>query len=115
MPPGPWRPGTGCWPIRRARISPDGAIGEFKDGAFVIAVANQVPIVPAAIQGTRLIWPPGHRTIRGGHVRVLAGRPLPTSGLTQDDVARLRDQARDAICAAQRDLVTSMSAKGGTS
>ena len=96
-------------------ISPDGAIGEFKDGAFVIAVANQVPIVPAAIHGTRLIWPPGHRTIRGGHVRVVAGRPLPTSGLTRDDVARLRDQARDVICAAQRDLITSMSVNGGTS
>ncbi len=79
------------------RISPDGAIGEFKDGAFVIAVANQVPIVPAAIHGSRLIWPPGHWTIRGGHV------------------ARLRDQARDVICAIQRDLVTSMSARGGTS
>jgi len=97
------------------RISPDGAIGEFKDGAFVIAVANRVPIVPIAIHGTRLIWPPGRRTIRGGHVRVVAGRPLPTSGLTQDDVARLRDQARDVICAVQRDLVTYMSAKGGTS
>jgi len=97
------------------RISPDGAIGEFKDGAFIIAVANQMPVVPVAIHGTRLIWPPGHNTIRGGHVRVVAGRPLPTSGLTQDDVARLREQARDAICAAQRDLVMSMSAEGGTS
>jgi len=96
------------------RISPDGTIGEFKDGAFVIAVASQVPIVPIAIYGSRLIWPPGHRAIRGGHVRVAAGRPLPTSGLTQHDVARLREQARDAICAAHRDLVTGMPAKGGT-
>jgi 1-acyl-sn-glycerol-3-phosphate acyltransferase len=97
------------------RISPDGAIGEFKDGAFIIAVANQVPVVPVAIHGTRLIWPSEHSTIRGGHVRVVVGRPLPTSGLTQDDVARLREQARGAICAAQRDLVMSMSAKAGTS
>jgi 1-acyl-sn-glycerol-3-phosphate acyltransferase len=40
------------------RISPDGAVGKFKDGAFIIAVANQVPVVPVAIHGTRLI---GHR------------------------------------------------------
>jgi 1-acyl-sn-glycerol-3-phosphate acyltransferase len=93
------------------RISPDGTIGEFKEGAFVIAVTNQVPIVPAAIDGSRLIWPPGHHTIRGGHVRVIVGRPLPTGGLTRDDVARLRDQARDVICAAHRDLVTSMTAR----
>ena len=25
------------------RVSPDGTIGEFKDGAFIVAVANQVP------------------------------------------------------------------------
>jgi 1-acyl-sn-glycerol-3-phosphate acyltransferase len=93
------------------KISPDGVIGEFRDGAFVIAVANQVPIVPAAIHGSRLIWPPGHRAIRAGHVRVAAGRPLPTSGLTQHDVPRLREQARGAVCAARRDLVTSTSAK----
>ncbi len=35
------------------RISPDGAIGGFKDGAFIIAVTSQVPVVPVAIEGTR--------------------------------------------------------------
>jgi 1-acyl-sn-glycerol-3-phosphate acyltransferase len=39
--------------------SPDGTIGAFKGGAFVIAIASQVPIVPAAIHGTCQIWPPG--------------------------------------------------------
>ena len=79
------------------RISPDGTIGEFKDGAFVIAVANQVPVLPVAIHGTRAIWPPGRRVIRGGQVRVVAGNPLQTSGLTEHDVVRLRDEARDAV------------------
>jgi len=93
------------------RISPDGAIGEFKDGAFIIAVASQVPVVPVTIAGTRRIWPPGRAAIHGGQVRVVAGSPLPTSGLTEHDVARLRDQARDVICSARRDLVTAMSAR----
>ena len=35
------------------RISPDGAIGGFKDGAFILAVTSQVPVVPVAIEGTR--------------------------------------------------------------
>ena len=43
------------------RISPDGTIGEFKDGAFIIAVTAQVPVVPVAIHGTGRIWPPGRR------------------------------------------------------
>ena len=85
------------------RISPDGTIGEFKDGAFIIAVTAQVPVVPVAIHGTGRIWPPGRRAIHAGQVRVVAGHPLPTSGLTHRDVAGLRDQARDVICSAHRD------------
>ena len=93
------------------RISPDGVIGEFKDGAFVIAVASQVPVVPVAIHGTRRIWPPGRHAIRGGHVRIVAGSPLQTGGLTQRDVAGLREQAHEVICTAHRDLIAAM--KGG--
>jgi 1-acyl-sn-glycerol-3-phosphate acyltransferase len=87
------------------RISPDGVIGEFKDGAFIIAIANQVPVVPVAIHGTRWIWPPGRKAIRSGHVRIVAGKPLQTSGLTQGEIAGLREQAREVIYAAYRDLV----------
>jgi 1-acyl-sn-glycerol-3-phosphate acyltransferase len=82
------------------RISPDGTIGEFKDGAFIIALTAHVPVVPVAIHGTSRIWPPGRRAIRAGQVRVVAGHPLPTGGLSHRDVDRLRDQARDVICAA---------------
>jgi 1-acyl-sn-glycerol-3-phosphate acyltransferase len=94
------------------RISPDGTIGEFKDGAFIIAVTAQVPVVPVAIHGTGRIWPPGRRAIHAGPVRVVAGHPLPTSGLTHRDVAGLRDRARDVICSAHRDLVAVMEAPG---
>lgn len=34
--------------------SPDGTIGEFRDGAFIVAVASQVPVLPVAIHGTCL-------------------------------------------------------------
>jgi 1-acyl-sn-glycerol-3-phosphate acyltransferase len=91
--------------------SPDGAIGDFKDGAFIIAVTSQVPIVPVAIHGTCRIWPPGRSAIHGGQVRIVVGSPLPTSRLTHHDIARLREQARDVICSAHRDLVTAMSAE----
>ncbi len=89
-------------------ISPDGTIRQFKDGAFIIAIASQVPVVPAAIHGTCRIWPPGRRAIHAGAVRVIALSPLQTTGLTRHDVAGLREQARDAICSAHRDLATSM-------
>jgi len=94
------------------RISPDGTIGEFKDGAFIIAVTGQVPVVPVAIHGTGRIWPPGRRAIHAGPVRVVAGSVLPTSGLTRRDVDQLRDQAREVILAAHRDLAAAMEAPG---
>ncbi len=94
------------------RISRDGTIGEFKDGAFMVAVTNQVPVLPVAIHGTRRIWQPGRRTIHSGQVHIAVGGPLPTSHLTHHDIAGLRDQARDAIWSAHRDLVKTMTAMG---
>src|SRR5271165_3518353 len=88
--------------------SPDGTIGEFKDGAFIIAVTSQVPVLPVAIDGTRRIWPPGRSAIHGGQVRIVVGSPLPTSGLAHHDIPRLREQARDVICSARRALDTAM-------
>jgi 1-acyl-sn-glycerol-3-phosphate acyltransferase len=93
------------------RASPDGTIGEFKDGAFIIAVTNQVPILPVAIHGTCRIWPPGGLAIRSGQVRIAVGRPLQTSGLTHFDVVGARDQARDVIRSVHRDLVQTMTVK----
>jgi 1-acyl-sn-glycerol-3-phosphate acyltransferase len=91
--------------------SPDGTIGAFKDGAFIVAIASRVPVVPAVIDGTGRVWPPGRAAIHRGLVRLVIASPLPTSGLTEHDVTRLREQARDAICSVHRDLVTAMSAK----
>jgi 1-acyl-sn-glycerol-3-phosphate acyltransferase len=88
-----------------------GTIGEFKEGAFIIAVANQMPVLPVAIHGTRRIWQPGRRAIHSGQVRVTVGRPLPTGHQAGHDAARLCDQARDAICSAHQDLTAAMSAK----
>jgi 1-acyl-sn-glycerol-3-phosphate acyltransferase len=76
-------------------------IGEFKDGAFIIAVTSQVPVLPVAIDGTCSIWPPGRTAVRGGQVRLMIGSPLPTSGLTYHDVPILREQARYVICSAR--------------
>ena len=93
------------------RASRDGAIGDFKDGAFIVAVINQVPILPVAIHGTGRVWPPGRRAIHSGQVRIVIGRPLRTSGLTHHDIAGLRDQAREVIWSAHHHLVETMSAK----
>lgn len=90
-------------------VSADETVRAFKDGAFVIAVANQVPILPVTIHGTATIWRPPRTAIHPGHVHVVIGEPLSTSQLTQHEVKELRDRARDTIRSTHRDLVRSLS------
>ena len=84
--------------------SKTGELGEFKDGAFRVAVQSGVPILPLAVLGTRdaLIkhdWRFGYSR---AEVRVLD--PIPTDGLTKADVESLRDRTRAVIAAALDDM-----------
>ena len=72
---------------------------EFRDGAFRLAIDAGVPILPLVVVGTRdaLIkhdWRFGYSR---AEVRVL--EPIPTEGLTKNDVHELRDRARAVIAA----------------
>jgi 1-acyl-sn-glycerol-3-phosphate acyltransferase len=75
----------------------DGSLGEFKDGAFRLAIDHQVPILPLVVNGTReaLMADSWKMNVTEAEVRVLA--PVPTVGLTKADVPALRDQVRDLI------------------
>jgi 1-acyl-sn-glycerol-3-phosphate acyltransferase len=77
----------------------DGSLGEFKDGAFRIAIANQVPILPLAVNGTReaLQAESWRMNVTRAEVRVLA--PIATAGMTRDDAPALRDRVRGLIAA----------------
>lgn len=80
--------------------SPTGELLPFKDGAFQMAIDAGVPILPLALAGTRNCRPKGSLWFgeARAHARVLA--PIATAGMTRDDVAALRDRARDEITAA---------------
>ena len=84
--------------------SKTGELREFKSGAFRLAIEAQVPILPLAVYGTRDAlrkhdWRLGYAE---AEVRVLD--PVPTEGLTLDDMPALRDRVRDVIVAARDDL-----------
>ncbi len=51
--------------------SPDGVLGAFKRGAFVLAMRAQRPIVPVAIAGSSAILPSKTSRITPGHVRLV--------------------------------------------
>jgi 1-acyl-sn-glycerol-3-phosphate acyltransferase len=76
----------------------------FKDGAFKLAVEAQVPILPIAVAGTRDCMAKHSFAFRRARARARVLAPIPTTGLTNADVAALRDRTRDIIDAARRGL-----------
>ena len=81
-----------------------GEMGEFKTGAFRLAIDAQVPILPLAVYGAREAlrshdWRLGYAK---AEVRVL--EPVSTDGLTNKDVPELIARVRGMIVAARDDL-----------
>jgi len=84
--------------------SASGDLGAFKDGAFKIAIEAQAPILPLVVHGTRnaLIKHDWRFGRCDAVVQILD--PIPTAGLTLEDVDTLREQVRDLIAEAKADL-----------
>jgi 1-acyl-sn-glycerol-3-phosphate acyltransferase len=86
--------------------SASGELAEFKDGAFLLAIEAQAPILPLAVHGTRTAlrkhdWRLG---VSDAEVHVLA--PISTTGMTLADLSALREQVRDCIAVELADMVT---------
>jgi 1-acyl-sn-glycerol-3-phosphate acyltransferase len=78
--------------------SRDGRLRDFKKGAFVLAIATGLPIVPVCCRGTRRLMPRGSRlTVVPGPVDVFIQPPIATRGLGYDDRDALARRVRDAI------------------
>jgi 1-acyl-sn-glycerol-3-phosphate acyltransferase len=69
----------------------------FKSGTFYLAVLSGVPVVPITIVGSREVLKPDSYHIRPGQVRVIIHKPIPTAGLTVNDVADLSRRVREQI------------------
>ena len=70
----------------------------FRKGAFVLAIAAGLPVVPVICRGTRRLMPRGSRlAVVPGDVEIIIEPPIPTAGLTYDDRETLAAQVRAAI------------------
>jgi 1-acyl-sn-glycerol-3-phosphate acyltransferase len=70
----------------------------FKDGAFTMAIQQQVPIVPITLLNTYKILPDTKKVrVYGQPLRAIIHPPISTIGMTQADVERLREETYRVI------------------
>ena len=86
--------------------STDGGVQPFKPGAFKLAVATGVDVLPAAFSGTRenlrkQSWRFGRTYTR---MRLRVGTPIPVAGLCEEDVKGLAERARAQVIVLKRAL-----------
>ncbi len=72
----------------------DGKLRIFKKGAFRLAAAAGLDILPMVQMGAYRINQRGSRCIRPGRVDVLLGPPIPSAGATPDNHAELLERTR---------------------
>ena len=78
--------------------SPDGEIHRFKNGAFVLAVDAQVPIVPVIFEGTGACVHKGSPVVRHPDVIIKVLEPIPTTGLKEPrDAAELKQRVHETM------------------
>lgn len=77
------------------RRSRDGKVNRYTNGAFELAVHTGVPILPVVIDGL-YDFLPVHSWIFGKprHIHLKVFEPIPTHGLTDKDVAYVREKVR---------------------
>ncbi len=77
--------------------SRDGALHDFKKGAFVTAISYGLQILPVGHAGTYRIWRPLRFGVRSGPAVIEVGRPISVDGLQYEDRDKLRDQIFDVV------------------
>lgn len=79
------------------RATEPGRLLPFKKGAFYMAVAAQVPIVPIVVEPIAPFFDAGRRHIRPGTVRVGVLAPIETAGLTEAGVPDLMARTHERM------------------
>jgi 1-acyl-sn-glycerol-3-phosphate acyltransferase len=100
-------------------IFPEGTRGRvpgellpFKKGAFHLAIAAGVPIVPIVVSPVRQLFDSGRRFFQRGTVEIRVMDPIPTSGLSEQDVSRLAADVRARMTATLGRLRTVLARPG---
>lgn len=75
-----------------------GKMGRFKKGAYVIATQMQLPIVPITLNGPYDILKIHSRLMHPGkNLEIVVHDPIPTRGMTEEDIPLLMEKSRKVI------------------
>lgn len=77
--------------------SRDGLLKEFKAGPFKLAIEAGVPVIPVAISGAGAAMPADQPWIKPSRITVRILEPIPTQGLSVEDVEQLRATVRQRL------------------
>ena len=77
--------------------SRDGALRQFKKGAFRFALDLNLPILPVTIVGTRKILPSDSLDLLPGKARLIIDEPMRVDDLDGKDIPRLMEQVRSVF------------------
>jgi 1-acyl-sn-glycerol-3-phosphate acyltransferase len=94
------RDGESIFIYPEGSIESKGNLKPFKNGAFRIAIENQVPIVPVTFKNNwKLLQNGGFFKSHGrfGISKVVVHEPVSTIGMTEEDLIPLRDKVRATI------------------
>ena len=94
---------------RSLAIFPEGSISEkagtemlpFKDGPFKLAIETQIPLVPVSMPFNHIFLPdvPGKFIVNWQPLKMIIHEPIPTKGLTLQDIPVLKEKVYAIILA----------------
>lgn len=82
--------------------SKDGEVKLFRRGAFTIAKAGDIPIIPVAIKGAHECLPSGTFKVNRGTIEVHIGKPFKPSDFPNYTIEQLAEHARQQVIEMRR-------------
>jgi len=81
----------------------------FKKGAFHLAIQSGLPILPIVSAGYNHIYDSAKRSFPGGELEIRILEPIPTTGMTADDVNDLMERTRAVMLTNLKEMDVSSS------
>lgn len=75
----------------------DGKMTKFKRGAFIIATELGLPVVPLTVNGSFDRMKIHTYLLHPGKLELVIHEPIPTTGLTEEDIPQLMAKSKEAI------------------